>query len=43
MVQGRASICKVLNTVFERKTGALRRIRTEDEKEQDQLHAMPMG
>ena len=43
MVQGRASICKVLNTVFERKTGALRRIKTIDEKEADLLNALPMG
>ena len=46
MVQGHASICKVLNTVYERKSGALRRIKTEDEKEaekKDALIAIPMN
>ena len=43
MVHGHASICKILNTVYERKTGALRRIKTVDEKETDALFAVPMG
>lgn len=43
MVHGRASICKVLNTVYEKKSGTLRRIKTEEEKEAEAFSAMPMG